>query len=471
MTMTSDTAEAPVPVAAGRLPSTRLALAGLSLSVLLSSLGTSSANVALPSLASAFDAPFQQVQWIVLAYLLAITTLVVGMGRLGDIFGRRRLLAAGIAAFSAASVLCALAPSLWLLVAARAAQGLGAAAMMALAMAMVGGAVPKERTGRAMGLLATVSAAGTALGPSLGGALIAWAGWPAIFVVNVPLGLLAFALVRWHLPADTRIPAAERPAFDFKGALLLASTLGAFALALTVGRGDFGSFNAVLLAGAAVGLALFVRVETKAASPLVNMAMFAEPALGAGLASSGLVMTVMMTTLVVGPFYLVRALGLDADFAGLVMAVGPVVAALAGVPAGRLVDRFGARHIVVTGLAGVAAGAVLLSEIPAMFGVAGYVAALVVATSGYALFQTANNTAVMGGVAPDRRGVVSGLLNLSRNVGLVTGASAMGAVFAFASGAADVATADPEAVAAGMRMTFEVAAALAAAALAIVLAV
>jgi len=438
-------------------------LAGLSLAALLSSLGTSIANVALPELALAFDAAFREVQWIVLAYLLAITTLIVGAGRLGDIVGRRRLLLAGIAAFAAGSALCAAAPSLWFLVAARAVQGLGAAIMMALAMAMVGGAVPKERTGRAMGLLATMSAAGTALGPSLGGMLIAWTGWPAIFVVNLPLAALAFVFVR-ALPADPQMPAGERPAFDVAGALLLAATLGAFAFAMTA-----GTYGPALLAVAAAGLALFVRVETRSASPMVRLSMFADPGLGAGLATSALVMTVMMTTLIVGPFYLVRTLGLDAGTAGLVMAVGPVVTALAGVPAGRMADRFGARRMTVAGLAGVAAGALALSEIPAMFGVAGYVAALVAATASYAQFQTANNAAVMAGAAADRRGVVSGLLNLSRNLGLVAGASAMGTVFAFASGAADIATAGPEAVAAGMRVAFEVAAVLVAAALAIVL--
>ena len=124
-------------------PSARWALAGLSLSMLLSSLGTSIANVALPTLAQAFDASFQDVQWIVLAYLLAITTLIVSVGRLGDIIGRRRLLLAGIVLFTVASLLCGAAPTLWLLIAARAAQGLGAAIMMALAMAFVGETVPK----------------------------------------------------------------------------------------------------------------------------------------------------------------------------------------------------------------------------------------------------------------------------------------------------------------------------------------
>ncbi len=187
--------------------SVRWALASLSLSMLLASLGTSIANVGLPTLAQAFDASFQQVQWIVLAYLLAITTLIVSVGRLGDLIGRRRLLLAGILLFTMASVLCGVAPTLGLLIAARAAQGLGAAIMMALAIALVGETVPKARLGSAMGLLGTMSAIGTALGPSLGGVLIAGLGWRAIFLVNVPLGLLSSA-PRLSLSAP-RSPRAE----------------------------------------------------------------------------------------------------------------------------------------------------------------------------------------------------------------------------------------------------------------------
>ncbi len=222
----------------GTAPSARWALASLSLSMLLSSLGISIANVALPTLAQAFGASFQQVQWIVLAYLLAITTLIVSVGRLGDIIGRRRLLLAGILLFTVASVLCGVAPTLWLLIAARAAQGLGAAIMMALTMAFVGETVPKARTGSAMGLLGTMSAIGTALGPSLGGALIAGFGWRAIFLVNVPLGILALLLAYRYLPADRREPKADRTGFDHMGTLLLALTLAAYALAMTVGRGS-----------------------------------------------------------------------------------------------------------------------------------------------------------------------------------------------------------------------------------------
>src|SRR6187402_3102627 len=187
----------------------RWALAALSLSMLLSSLGTSIANVGLPTLAQAFSASFQQVQWIVLAYLLAITTLIVSVGRLGDLIGRRRLLMVGLVLFTTASTLCAAAPTLWLLVAARAAQGIGAAIMMALTMALVGETVPKARTGSAMGLLGTMSAIGTALGPSLGGVLISGLGWQAIFLVNVPLGLLALFLAYRHLPQDRPTQAGQ----------------------------------------------------------------------------------------------------------------------------------------------------------------------------------------------------------------------------------------------------------------------
>jgi EmrB/QacA subfamily drug resistance transporter len=435
--------------------------------MLLSSLSTSIANVGLPTLAQAFGASFQAVQWVVLAYLLAVTTLIVSAGRLGDLMGRRRLLLAGLSLFTLASILCGLAPTLWLLIAARAAQGLGAAVMMALTMAFVSDTVPKEKTGSGMGLLGTMSAIGTTLGPSLGGALIAGFGWRAIFLINVPLGLLTLLLAYRYLPVD-RSRQPERTGFDHPGTLLLALTLAAYALAMTIGRGSFGALNVALLLAALIGAGVFVRIEGRAASPLVRLEMFNNPVLSAGLAMSVLVSTVMMTTLVVGPFYLAGTLGLQAAVVGLVLSVGPLVAAFTGVPAGRVADRFGAERMIFAGLAGVAAGCFLLSVLPD--GIASYVVSLAIMTGGYAVFQAANNTTVMTDIQPEQRGVVSGMLNLSRNLGLITGASVMGAVFALASSAHDVATAHPDAVAMGMRVTFAIAGTLMILALAIALA-
>ncbi|MEI9406654.1 MFS transporter [Mesorhizobium argentiipisi] len=445
--------------------STAGALASLSLAMLVSSLGTSIANVALPTLSVAFAASFAAVQWVVLAYLLAITMLIVSVGRLGDLVGRRPLLIAGLALFSAASFAAAFAPSLALLIAARAAQGLGAAVMMALTIAFVGETVPKERTGSAMGLLGTMSAIGTALGPSLGGVLIAALGWRSIFLVNAGLGAVALLAAWRFLPAGgaTAMRAFHgeaRGRFDTLGMLLLAATLAAYALSMTMGRGHFGGLNVALLSGTIVGAVLFVVAEARVASPLVKLALLRDPVLAPSLAMNALVSTVIMATLVVGPFFLSRALGLGDATTGAVLSIGPVVSALCGVIAGRIVDRLGAAAMVVAGLILMVAGCVALAALPGLFGVAGYAAAIILLTPGYQLFQAANNTAVMADVDRSERGVVSGMLSLSRNLGLVTGTAVMGALFAFAMGTGNVAAAAPAAVAHGMEFTFVIAAGL-----------
>lgn len=426
--------------------------------MLLSSLGTSIANVGLPTFVQAFDAPFQSVQWVVLAYLLAVTTLVVSAGRLGDLFGRRRLMLAGLAVFTTASLVCAAAPSLSILIIARAGQGFGAAVMMALTMALVGGAVPKERSGRAMGLLGTMSAVGTALGPSLGGVLIGTFGWQAIFLINLPLGLLAAGMAWRFLPHDD---APNSPAsFDVPGSILLASALASYSLAMTLGRGHFGALNLVLLGTAVLLGVVFLGVESKVRSPLIRLALFGDRLIGSGFLTSSLATTVAMTTLVVGPFYLSGALHLDPTRTGLVMSTGPFVAALVGVPAGRAVDCFGAVRMTLTGLLLMGVGALLLSRIQIAYGTLGYIVSLITLTAGFATFQAANNTAVVTRTDPGQRGVVSGLLNLSRNLGLVTGASLMGAVFMHAAHTSAIATADASAVLSGTRTVFLVAAVL-----------
>ncbi|MBA5870530.1 MAG: MFS transporter [Nitrospira sp. CR2.1] len=447
--------------------SIRWILAALSLSVLLSSIGTSIANVSLPTLAQVFGASFQQVQWVVLAYLLSITTMVVSVGRLGDMVGRRRLLMIGVFLFTVASALCGSAPTLWLLIAARAAQGLGAAIMMALTMAFVGETVPKARVGNAMGLLGTMSATGTALGPSLGGLLISALGWQAIFFINVPLGLIMLLLIHRYLPVDGNRQPHNRASFDVVGTFLLATTLAAYALAMTVGRGHFGAGNTGLLVAALIGIGLLIVAERRAGSPLIRLALFRNASLSASLTMSLLISTVMMATLVVGPFYLSQSLGLSAGWLGLVLSIGPLFAAVTGVPAGRLVDDVGADRVTRMGLLGIAIGCVLLFTLPASLGTVGYILPIVVITVGYALFQTANNTAVMMDIPQDQRGVTSGLLYLSRNLGLITGASVMGALFTFASAVPDITTAPPDAVATGMRVTFAIAGLLIIAALAI----
>lgn len=381
----------------------------LALSMGLAALGTSIANIALPALALAFAAPFPQVQAIVVGYLVALTISVVAAGRLGDRFGLRRMLVVGLVIFALSSLLCALAPGLWLLVAARALQGVGAAFLMTLAMALMRQTAAEARIGRAMGLLGTISALGTALGPVLGGLLIPVAGWRGLFWVQVPLATLALVMAWMALPADQ---AAKRP--------------------------------------------------TSARAPrILNRGLVPN------LTINLLVAAVMMTTLVVGPFYLGFGLGLSPTATGLAMAVGPAISILGGVPAGQLVDRWGAGRMLAVGLILLSVGAFGMALLPGAIGLAGYVLAIAVLAPGYQIFQAANNTAALADVPKDQRGTASGLLNLSRNAGLIAGASAMGAVFAFGVGSTNLAQASPTAIGAGLRLTFLLAGALMVAAIAI----
>jgi MFS family permease len=270
---------------------------------------------------------------------------------------------------------------------------------MTMSMALMRETASEARMGRAMGLLGTVSALGTALGPSLGGVLIPTTGWQGIFWVQVPLAVLALILALASLPHEPR----KR----------------------NIQSGGFWTMP--------------------------------DRSLMPNLLANLLVAAVMMTTLVVGPFYLGLGLGLKEAMVGLVMSVGPVISIVSGVPSGRVVDAWGTRRVLGIGLALLAAGAFLLSVLPNTIGIAGYVLAIIVLTPGYQLFQSANNTLALTDVPKDRRGVISGLLSLSRNIGLVVGASAMGAVFAFGVGTETLGHASPTAIAGGMRLTFMVA--------------
>ena len=435
-----------------------LVLTGLSLAILLSQLGTGIVNVGLPHMVTAFGTSFGAVQWVVVSYLLVVTALIVGVGRFGDQLGKKRLYLAGLVIFMAASVTCALAPSLPVLIAGRAVQGLGGAIIMALSFAFVGEVFPRGRTGFAMGVLSTMVSFGIALGPSLGSLALAAFGWPAMFWLNLPFGLLAFVLISRYLPTAVDAPKHPMPAtrFDWLGTALFAATLAAYCLAMTLSgsRGFADPLVLQLIVAALAGLVLFLAAQVKTATPLLRLAMFRNLLLSASMAMSVLIYAVMMATLVLGPFFLAKVAGLDTRSVGMAMTVGPIAAALTGVPAGYVADRFGARKTMVAGIGLFTVGTFGMAQLTVSNGLPVYIAAILLISIGLAFFQTPNNTAVMADARPEQRGLVSGLLALSRNLGLVTGASLMGAVFALAVGG-DSATAAPEAIAHGMRIVFE----------------
>lgn len=433
----------------------------LAAATLTASLGISVASVLLPTLMHSFSATVSDVQWVVLAYLMSVTITIVSAGRLGDLFGHRRVLISGLVIFIAASVLSAIAPNLGLLIAGRALQGLGGAILIALPMSMARDLVPTGRLGTAMGLLGTTSAAGTALGPSLGGVLLSWGDWRMAFwllagFAGVTLVLSVTAITRGSPRAD-----ASLRELDFPGTLVLVFALTAYALATSGGAVGIPVPAGLLMSGTLIAIALFVFVETRVASPLVPMTLLRERRIGLGLIMNLVVATAMMSTLVVGPFFLAFALGLNEALVGLVMAVGPLVAALSGVPAGRLTDRIGVNRAMVIGLAQTTLGLLCLAFLPRYFGVGGYVAALITLTPAFQLFFAANNTAILVEASTEQRGRLSGLLGLSRNLGLMTGASAMSTLFVIFLGTGDAAQAPAAEVAHAFSMTFMTAAGLA----------
>ena len=373
----------------------------LGLSILLASLGTSIVNIALPTLAEVFLLPFIQVQAVVIGYLISLTITVVIAGRLGDRYGCKSMLIVGLVIFSLASLLCSVAPSLWILVAARSFQGIGAAFLMTLAMALTRQTVSKSQLGRAMGMLGTISALGTALGPVLGGLLITLSGWQSIFGLQFILASIAIILAWVLLPNDCirkQIPTLSSWQPD----------------------------------------------QNITPNLLINL----------------MVAAVMMTTLVIGPFYLSLGLSLNQMQVGLIMGIGPVVAILSGIPSGRLVDRWGSRYIVITGLIFLIFGSTMLAILPKLMGISGYIMPIIILTSGYQLFQAANNTMTLADVPKARQGMVSGLLSLSRNMGLIIGASVMGAIFSFGVGTIQFNQATALAIIDGMQFTFLCAGAL-----------
>lgn len=436
-------------------------LAALAVATLTASLGISVASVLLPTLAQSFAATVPEVKWVVLAYLMSVTVAILSAGRLGDLFGPRRMLVAGLVVFIAASILSALAPSLSLLIASRAMQGLGAAFLIALPLSLARDRVPAARLGTAMGIIGSTSAIGTALGPSMGGALLTLGTWQLAFWGLAGIGVLALILVLAAIERHPRSGAKSLAALDIPGTALLMTTLAAFALAMSGGVPGIPIPPVALFCAALVAAALFVIVERRATAPLLPMALLIDRATGPGFVMNLMVSAIMMSTLVVGPFFLAFALGLNDALIGLVLAVGPAVSALSGVPAGRLTDLLGVNRVMMIGLAQASLGLLCLAYLPRLFGTAGYVAALIVLTPSFQMFLAANNTGILAQAAPDQRGRLSGLLGLSRNLGLMSGASVVPALFVAILGTGDAAQAAAPQVARAFSLTFTMMAGLA----------
>jgi len=397
-----------------------LGLAGLGSGVFMFTLDASIVNVALPTLAQSFGASLALLQWIPLAYLLVIATLVLGAARLGDVHGRKRAYLFGLGVFTAASVLCGLAPGVGWLIAFRVLQGFGAVFVSALGGAIVAQTFPQNERGRALGVISSCVTLGVALGPTIGAFIIDAVGWRWMFLVNVPVGLAAMAIVSRVVPDLAPMP--TRLPFDWAGTLFIAVAIGGFSLALTFGqRAGFGHPLPLSLLGIAVlGLVAFLLVQARADAPLLDLKLFAHRSVSAGLAMGVLAFVAIGATSFTLPFFLQLGLGLPIATVGLLMAISPIVGAVASPLCGALADRFGPRWVSLIGMLLMALGGLLLSRLDAGTTTLRFALTITPVGFGMAMFAAANTSAVMNAVPRERLGIASGLLSLARTLGQST---------------------------------------------------
>jgi EmrB/QacA subfamily drug resistance transporter len=404
--------------------------AAIGIGTFMSALDGSVVNTILPVIRTFFSSDIAAVEWVVVIYLLVVSSLLLTFGRLGDLRGQKNIYVSGFLIFLAASALCGLAPSVTLLIIARGIQAMGAAMLFANSPAILTKTFPPQQRGQALGMQATMTYLGLTAGPSLGGWLAQAFGWRAVFYINVPIGLIAFGLSLAFIPAEK--PAAGRTErFDWAGALLFSAGLVALLLGLNEGHAWGWTSPAILgcLGSALILLGVFIWVEARTPSPMLDLSLFRQRIFSAGAASALLNYICLYSVLFLMPFYLIQGRGLNPAQAGLLLTAQPLVMAVAAPLSGSLSDRIGSRLLSTAGMAILALGLFLLSRLDGSSGNPAILGSLAVTGLGTGMFISPNTSALMGSAPRQRQGIASGILASARNVGMVLGIGLAGAIF------------------------------------------
>lgn len=395
----------------------------------MSALDVSIVNVAMPTLTGTFGVSMAVIEWVAMAYMLTLTIFLPLFGRLADVHGRSRLYNLGFVVFSVGSALCGVATSAGFLIAARVVQAVGAGLLQANSVALITHAFPASERGKAIGIQGAVQAVSMAVGPFVGGALIAAVGWRAIFLVNIPIGALGTLAALLVLPRDRKPVRKER--VDYLGAALFASGLGFLVLALNEGA-KLGWGSGRLVAYLAAGVALLgamVATELRTEHPLVDLRLFRNPTFLLGNLAGMLSYFVLFAVMFLMPFYLEKVLGYGSEATGSLLTPVPLAMALVAPFSGHVSDRLGSRIMTTGGMlvsAVACASLLFLGESAHMLVLLG---GLVLLGVGMGLFTPPNNSAIMGSAPPDKLGVAGGVLNMMRSLGLIFGVDVSGAIF------------------------------------------
>jgi len=404
------------------------AMVAIALAIAMSVLDSTIVNVALPTIARELHASSAASIWVVNAYQLAILAVLLPVAALGEIIGYRRVSQAGLAVFTLASLGCAFAPDLPTLSLARVIQGLGAAGIMSVSGALTRYTYPQSGLGRGLGINALVVATSSALGPTIASAVLAVAHWRWLFGVNIPLGIVAFAIALIALPETERTPRPLNPV----GALLNAGAFGLFLSGLQSLAHHAATPLALAQLGGGVALAwLLARHERPRAAPIIPFDLLGSRLFSLSLAASVCAFTAQMAALVALPFEIQR-LGHSAVETGLFMTPWPLALALAAPIAGRLADRHPAGILGALGLLAMSTGLLLLAFFPANGSAAAFAWRMALCGLGFGFFQTPNNRTIMAAAPRARSGAAGGMLSAARLLGQALGAAAVAILFRLA---------------------------------------
>ncbi|MGM0365185.1 MAG: MFS transporter [Actinomycetota bacterium] len=403
-------------------------LAAIAVGSFMAPLDSSMVNIALPRISSYFGTGLGQVEWVLISYLLVISSLLLVLGRLGDLLGHKKVYNAGFIVFISGSLLCAFSPSLLMLIIFRTIQAAGAAMLMAMGPAIITICSPSESRGRYLGLMAAAVYIALSAGPLLGGFLTTFFGWRSIFIVNIPIAAAGFTYSRIILP-KTR--GSSRAKFDLLGSILFFLSLATILSALSLGR-RYGFFSAVIVLPFFSGLillAVFIRLQKRRKHPMMDIGLFSNRLFSSCNSALFLYYAAQYAFLLIMPFYLQDLLGLIPSTSGLVLMSFPLTVMAVSPFSGAISDKIGARYLTATGMSIACLGLFLLSTLDAASSIFKTALFLSITGLGSGMFITPNNSTIMGTVDFHRRGTASAMISTMRNIGMVTGVSLAGSIF------------------------------------------
>lgn len=403
----------------------------------MSSLDSSVVNLVTPMIKNDFGISLSTVEWIVTSYLLVISSLLLTFGRVSDLYGHKKVYLSGFIIFTAGSLLCGLSGNIIMLILCRVIQALGAGMLFSTSSAIITNAVPASSRGKAFGISAMSVAFGLCTGPVIGGTLATMLGWQSIFFINVPIGILGIFMVITKIPNDNK---KDYIPFDKIGSLLIFMALIFILLPLSL-SGDYSISLLLFISLILVGILLvvtFAIYENKYKYPMLNLSLFNSRIFTAGNIAALFIFMAQFIMAFLAPFYLENLRMFSAIKTGMLYMPMPLATIMIAPISGALSDHFNSRYICSAGTLVMTSGLLMMSFLKGDTSVGYIVASMIITGIGFGLFQTPNNSAIMGSVPQEYRGIASGTLATMRNIGMVMGVAISGALFSFYQSKASV---------------------------------